>query len=120
MVPTGVGKITDWIRSIGHVDDKLSQAKLLCPECLNVFQQHALPPRVGFDSKGKSPVIRSLNAMNYSQGDNVTVLPFYINSRFSFGMKEQQEIARIAPFLGGERLGTTEDSILHQTKNGDQ
>ncbi len=37
LVPAKIGKIYDWIRSIGHVDDKLSQSRILCPPCLNVF-----------------------------------------------------------------------------------
>ena len=52
LIPTGVGKVTDWVRSIDHVDDKLSQSKLLCPECLNVFQQQTLPPQVDSIPKG--------------------------------------------------------------------
>ena len=50
LVPRGIGRISDWIRSIGHVDDTLSQSRILCSTCLNAFQQHTLPPEVGFDN----------------------------------------------------------------------
>ena len=105
LVPARLGKISDWIRWIGHVDDKLSQSRILCPSCLNIFQQRTLPPEVGFDCKGTSPQVRFLNVETYYQGNSMTVVPYNANREFALGTKGTQEIARIAPYLGGAGWG---------------
>jgi len=99
-IPQIATNLQEWIMSLGHVDDLLSISRVLCVDCLTLFQQRLLPEEVGYGVKGSGWCFRFLQAVLIFRGHDVMSIPFNPNAPFALGEDQNQAVARIRPVLG--------------------